>query len=38
MCSFRTRGCRRLLEEHVASLKEYPPIPSGAPDPYTPPK
>lgn len=24
------------LEEHIASLKEYPPIPSGAPDPYTP--
>lgn len=26
------------LEEHVASLKEYPPIPTGAPDPYEPPK
>jgi arylsulfatase len=26
------------LEEHVASLKEYPPIPAGAPDPYEPPK
>jgi arylsulfatase len=25
-----------LLAEHVASLKEHPPIPSGAPDPYTP--
>jgi arylsulfatase len=25
------------LEEHVASLKEYPPIPPGAPDPYEPP-
>jgi arylsulfatase len=24
------------LEEHVASLKKYPPIPAGAPDPYTP--
>jgi arylsulfatase len=24
------------LEEHVASLKKYPPIPSGAPDPYEP--
>ena len=23
--------------EHVASLKEYPPIPPGTPDPYTPP-
>jgi arylsulfatase A-like enzyme len=26
------------LEEHVASLKKYPPIPTGAPDPYKPPK
>jgi hypothetical protein len=26
------------LEEHVASLKKYPPIPTGAPDPYEPPK
>ncbi len=26
------------LGEHVASLKEYPPIPTGAPDPYEPPK
>lgn len=26
------------LEEHIASLKAYPPIPTGAPDPYTPPK
>jgi arylsulfatase len=26
------------LEEHVASLKKYPPIPTGAPDPYVPPK
>jgi arylsulfatase len=26
------------LEEHVASLKEHPPIPSGTPDPYEPPK
>jgi arylsulfatase len=25
------------LEEHVASLKKYPPIPTGAPDPYRPP-
>jgi arylsulfatase len=25
------------LEEHVASLKTYPPIPTGAPDPYQPP-
>ena len=25
------------LEEHVASLKKYPPIPTGAPDPYKPP-
>ena len=24
------------LEEHVASLKEHPPIPTGAPDPYEP--
>lgn len=26
------------LEEHAASLKKYPPIPTGAPDPYTPPR
>ncbi len=26
------------LEEHVKSLKENPPVPTGAPDPYTPPK
>lgn len=26
------------LEEHVLSLKKYPPIPTGAPDPYQPPK
>jgi len=26
------------LEEHLASLKKYPPIPTGAPDPYRPPK
>ena len=26
------------LEEHVVSLKKNPPIPTGAPDPYTPPK
>jgi arylsulfatase len=26
------------LEEHVVSLKMYPPIPAGAPDPYQPPK
>jgi arylsulfatase A-like enzyme len=27
-----------LLQEHVASLTQNPPIPTGAPDPYTPPK
>jgi arylsulfatase len=26
------------LEEHVASLNKYPPIPTGVPDPYVPPK
>lgn len=26
------------LEEHVASLKEHPPVPTGAADPYEPPK
>ena len=26
------------LEEHVASLKKFPPIPAGAPDPYVPTK
>jgi arylsulfatase len=25
------------LEEHVASLRKYPPIPSGTPDPCEPP-
>ena len=28
----------RQLEEHVKSLQEYPPIPTGALDPYSPPK
>ena len=27
-----------LLEEHVASLKQYPPVPTGAKDPYKPPE
>jgi arylsulfatase len=27
-----------LLEEHVASLKQYAPIPAGTPDPYNPPE
>ena len=26
------------LEEHIATLKQYPPIPAGTPDPYKPPK
>jgi arylsulfatase len=26
------------LEEHVASLRAYPPIPTGAADPYEPPR
>jgi arylsulfatase len=26
------------LEEHIASLKKHPPIPTGTPDPYLPPK
>ncbi|MGD9194243.1 MAG: arylsulfatase [Desulfobacterales bacterium] len=26
------------LKEHIASLKKHPPIPSGTPDPYGPPK
>ncbi|MBO9419214.1 arylsulfatase [Labrenzia sp. R4_2] len=26
------------LEDHIASLKQSPPIPTGAPDPYEPPK
>ena len=25
------------LEDHVASLQAYPPVPTGAPDPYEPP-
>ena len=27
-----------LLKEHAASLKKYPPVPTGAPDPYVPKK
>lgn len=26
------------LEQHIISLKKYPPIPAGAPDPYKPPR
>jgi arylsulfatase len=26
------------LEEHMVSLKKFPPIPAGAPDPYKPPE
>ena len=33
-----TKAALPQLEEHVASLKEYPPIPAGAPDPYEPPR
>jgi arylsulfatase len=32
------KAALRQLEEHVASLKRYPPIPAGAPDPYEPPR
>ena len=28
----------RIIGEFEASLKKYPPIPMGTPDPYTPPK
>lgn len=31
-------GRTKELREHVASLKKYPPVPTGAPDPYQPPK
>ena len=27
----------KILADHVASLKAYPPVPPGAPDPYVPP-
>lgn len=29
---------RKIVAEFVASLKKYPPIKLGTPDPYTPPK
>jgi arylsulfatase len=32
------KAALRQLVEHAASLKTYPPIPTGAPDPYEPPK
>ena len=28
----------KILTDHQASLTKYPPVPPGAPDPYTPPK
>jgi arylsulfatase len=31
------KAALRQLGEHVASLRAYPPIPTGAPDPYEPP-
>ncbi len=33
-----TKAALPQLGEHAASLREYPPVPSGAPDPYEPPK
>ena len=33
-----TKAALPQLEEHVASLKKHPPVPTGAPDPYQPPK
>jgi arylsulfatase len=30
--------CGQILKDHLASLKKYPPIAPGTPDPYTPPK
>jgi arylsulfatase len=33
-----TKAALPQLEEHVASLKQHPPVPTGAPDPYEPPK
>jgi arylsulfatase len=32
------KAALRQLGEHAASLRAYPPIPTGAPDPYEPPK
>jgi len=32
------RAAARLIADYNASLKEYPPIVPGTPDPYTPPK
>lgn len=33
-----TKAALPQLEEHVASLKQHPPVPTGAPDPYQPPR
>lgn len=33
-----TKAALPQLEEHIASLKKNPPVPTGAPDPYQPPK
>ena len=33
-----TKAAHPLIEEHAISLKKYPPVPTGAPDPYKPPK
>jgi arylsulfatase A-like enzyme len=33
-----TKAALPQLEEHIASLKKHPPIPTGTPDPYQPPK
>jgi arylsulfatase len=33
-----TKAALPQLLEHAVSLKKYPPIPSGAKDPYKPPK
>ena len=31
------KAAQPVIKEHMASLKKYPPIPTGAPDPYNPP-
>jgi arylsulfatase A-like enzyme len=37
-CTWVLQPASKILTDHLASLKEYPPIPPGAPDPYLPPK
>jgi hypothetical protein len=37
-CTWVLQPASKILTDHLTSLKEYPPIPPGAQDPYLPPK